>query len=97
MLAKSRRGPAANMQNPSDFVAIDFVGWAPGALHYTKNTLDDERPSRTIYHVAVEAREAEALEVRSTEAASCAFRTWNSGITKCWPQPNLKVGQRRNR
>ena len=33
-------------------------------LHTQKNTLDDERPGRTVYYVVVEAREAEALEVR---------------------------------
>ena len=37
-----------------------------GSDTHTKNTLDDERPGRTIYHVLVEAREPEALEVRST-------------------------------
>ena len=35
-------------------------------IYYTKNTLDDERPGRTVYHVLVEAREAEALKLRST-------------------------------
>ena len=33
-------------------------------IYYTKNTLDDERTTGTVYNVVVEAREPEPLEVR---------------------------------
>ena len=70
---------------PRNYLRFPFARRAAGPFIALSTTQRHIRRRAVEPPVVVEALGRSRSD--APDAASCAFKTWNSGITKCWPQP----------